>query len=127
MPVFRSLIAVIVAVFAGLAFAQGAERAMLGLSLPQPAALLASWGGASFVAASAALLLGRRWAPLGWLAAGSMLLLAVVSVAGGGASWMLVPGALIFTGLGGWLAIKTVKASYAPPFAAKKPKPGLFE
>lgn len=124
---FRSLIAIVVAVLAGLVFAQGVERAMHGLGLPQSAALLASWGGASFIAAGAALLLGRRWAPLGWLAAASMLLLAVVTVAGGAASWLLIPVALALTALGGWAAVKATKASYAPPFTAKKPKPGLFE
>jgi hypothetical protein len=123
----RSLIAIIAAIFGGLAFAQAVERLALGFGLPQSAALLASWGGASFIAAGAALLLGWRWAPLGWLAAAAMFLLAIVSVAGGGASWMLIPGALLVTGLGGWLAIKTVKATYAPPFVARKPKPGLFE
>lgn len=123
----RSLIAIIVAVFLGLVFAQAAERLTLEFGMPQAAALLASWGGASFVAAGAALLLGRRWAPLGWLAAASMLLLAIVSVAAGGASWLFIPGALVFTALGGWAAVKATGARYAPPFAAKKPNPGLFE
>jgi hypothetical protein len=123
----RSLIAIIAAIFGGLAFAQAVERLALGFGLPQSAALLASWGGASFIAAGAALLLGWRWAPLGWLAAASMFLLSVVSIAEGGASWMIAPGALVVTGLGGWAAVKATGASYAPPFAAKKPKPGLFE
>lgn len=124
---FRSLIAIVVAVLAGLVFAQGVERLTHGLGLPQSAALLASWGGASFVAAGAALFIGRRWAPLGWLAAASMFLLAVVTVAGGAASWLLIPVALALTALGGFAAVKATRATYAPPIVVKKPKPGLFE
>lgn len=120
---FRSLIAALVAVFAGLAAAQAVERLAAALSLPQWAALLAGWGVASFTGAGLALMIGKRWAPLGWLAAASMFLLAVVTAANG-AGWVLIPGAIFISAAGGFLAIKLLKARYEPPFV--KRDTGMF-
>lgn len=131
----RSLIAIVAAVVLGLAAARLVEGAAV-LFIPGAAptggdwplayqlALLASWGLAAFVAASASLLIGRRWAPLGWLAAASMLLLAVVSALSGPAASLLLPGALIVTGAAGYGAVKVTKAKNEAPFAARRP--GMF-
>ena len=132
----RSLIAVVAAVILGVAAArlvEGAAVQFIPGAAPMGAewplayqlALLASWGLAAFVAATASLLIGRRWAPLGWLATASMLLLAGVSAVSGPAAWPLLPGAVLVAGAAGYAAVKLTKAKNEPPFA--EPKSGLFE
>lgn len=131
----RSLIAVVAAVVLGVAaawlvegaavlFVPGAAPNGVEWPLAYQLALLASWGLAAFVAATASLFIGRRWAPLGWLAAASMLLLAGVSALSGPAASLLLPGALIVTGAAGYAAIKLTKAKNEAPFAPRRP--GMF-
>lgn len=134
----RSLIAVVVAAVLGVATAKFVENAATilfpaiaansvavgTLSAGYTLALLASWGLAALVASAVSLLIGRRWAPLGWLAAASMLLLAVVSALSGPSPLLLLPGAVIVTGAGGLAAVKLLKATTAPPIETRKA--GLF-
>ena len=100
----RSLIAVIIAVIFGLAVANGFERVGLawdGLSpIGFDSFLLAGWGTAAFVAAIIALLIGRKWAPLGWLAAAAMVLFGLASSA-----VMALP-ASVLGGIG-WITVLT--------------------
>lgn len=133
----RSLAAVLVAVVAGVATARLVELAAIAL-FPGVAAngaalgagrqlgLLAAWGLAAFVAAGASLLIGKRWAPLGWLAASAMLLLAIVSsLSVSGGALLLIPGAVAATAAGGYGAVRLLKARSTPPFISGQS--GLFQ
>ena len=130
----RSLFAVILAVLVGVATAQIVERVGVeafasgdaggAMSLAHQLVLVVSWGAGAFLAASLALLIGRRWAPLGWLTASSMLLLAVTSaVSSPQAVTLIVGGALSSLGAG-FGAIKLWRATNV--FPVKPTKPGLF-
>ena len=81
----RSLLAIIVATVTGFASAKFVEGA--GLSLGGAGvhniALLLGWGIGAFVAAVTALIIGQRWAPLGWLAAATVLLASVLALSAG--------------------------------------------
>lgn len=117
----RSLFAILAAVLAGFALArvlEGAGAAALG-EIPAPGAapsaayqaiLVAGWFAGAFVAAAIALLLGRRWAPLGGLAAGVILFSAVIMLVSTPLSWLLWPGALFATAAGGYAAVKLLRA-----------------
>ena len=117
----RSLFAVIVAVLLGFAasrFVEGAGAAALGESIAPDAApsmgyqavLLLGWLVGAFVAALIAVLLGRRWAPLGALAAGAIMFSAVIALISTPLSWLLWPGAAIATAGGGFAAVKLTRA-----------------
>lgn len=127
----RSLFAVIVAVIAGLGAArlvEGAGAALLDAAPMSPAyqgVLAAGWLVGAFVAAAMALLLGRRWAPLGALAAASVFLAAFIALIGNPLHWLLWPGAVLATALGGLAAVKLTGAKSAHP--ALRKKHGLFD
>lgn len=131
----RSLIAAIIAVLLGVSGAQLVERIGLQLfsganasagtmSAVHQLVLIASWGAGAFIAASLALLIGRRWAPLGWLCAASILLLAIMSAVSAPQALTLIAGATLATLGAGFGAVKLLRASYA--FPVKAEKPGLF-
>jgi len=82
--------------------------------------LLAGWGAGAFGAGLTALLIGRRWAPLGWLSAMTMFFLAFVTMIGQPLAWWLWPGAAIVTATGGLLAIRIMNAQYAYPGESAK-------
>lgn len=127
----RSLFAVIVAVITGLGAArlvEGAGAALFDAAPMSPAyqgVLVAGWLTGAFAAALLALLLGRRWAPLGGLAAASVFLAAFIALISNTLSWLLWPGAMLATALGGFAAIKLTGAKASHP--ALRKKDGLFD
>lgn len=121
----RSLFAVIVAVIAGLGAARFLEGGLAAISGAQGGAgysfiLAASWFFGAFVAALIALLIGRRWAPVGGLAAGTIFFSAFITMLPGTLGWWLWPMAAIATAAGGWLALRIGGAKAAPFSGAKK-------
>ncbi|WP_375202955.1 hypothetical protein [Hyphococcus sp.] len=127
----RSLAAVIVAVIVGLAAAktvEGGGAALLGAApgaAVYGALLLAGWLAGAFVAAALALIIGRRWAPLGALGAAAIFLAAVITLFSYPLSWLLWPGAIITTMLGGFAAIRLTGARKEHPDMRRKD--GLFD
>lgn len=140
----RSLLAIILAVIVGMVaakFVEGAGQMFFpapGVDFADPASLragagtipfgykamlVAGWALGAFFAAALALLITRRWAPVGWLAAASMTLLAIISLAAapfGALVWLC---ALIGTSAGGWAAVKLLRAGYAYPEAGQVKRP----
>ncbi len=139
----RSLAALLVAVLVGLTAAKFVESAAFAaFDLPpigesaaskvggapgkpavSPAAagvLTLSWLAAAFVAAGLALAIGRRWAPLGWLAAATIGFNAIVSLLGASAPFWVWPGGLLVSAAGGFLAVTAFRARYDYPAAAPK-------
>ncbi|MEM9494586.1 MAG: hypothetical protein AAGA09_01180 [Pseudomonadota bacterium] len=119
----RSLAAVIIATLIGLWLAKTVEGIALAmaaapagtsspLTLPvaHQAALLGGWFIGAFAAAFAALLIARRWAPIGMLSAATIALAAVIAMMSAPVSWWAWPSAFAVTGAGGFLAIKLLRA-----------------
>ncbi|MEO1014832.1 MAG: hypothetical protein AAFX08_06530 [Pseudomonadota bacterium] len=145
----RSLAALLVAVFVGLAAAKVVESVgFLAFDLPAiseqaggsgdgrapgkpvvssaAAGVLAlSWLVAAFVATALALLIGRRWAPLGWLAAATIGFNAIVSLLGASAPFWIWPAGLAASAAGGLAAVKGFRARRAYP--TPQVKDGFFE
>jgi len=124
----RSLLAVIAAIVAGLTaakFIEGGLAAVFNAAFPSAAyqgVLVFSWFVGAFTAALAALYIGRRWAPLGILCAAAILLLATMSLVAQPMSWLMWPGALLATTIGGFLAVRITGATKTPGGqAAKEP------
>ena len=111
----RNLFAIIAAILIGFSLAKFIEGAVGGSS-----GLLAGWFVGAFVATAIALLLGRRWAPLGILGAGTIFFSALIALIGAPASLLLWPGAVIATALGGWLALKVLGATNDQPQSGQK-------
>ncbi len=116
----RSLFAVIVAVIVGLGaakFVESGGAALIGSveGAAYQALLAFSWLVAAFVAASLALLLGRRWAPLGFLAAVTIFFSTVMTLLAADLSWLLWPGAAIVSAIGGYGALQITNATKAYP------------
>lgn len=128
---FRSLFAVIIAVIAGFAMAktiEGGGAALTGAtagSAQYLALLIGGWFAGAFVAALLAMFIGIRWAPLGGVAASSVFLGALITLFSNPLDWFVWPGALLATCLGGYGAIKLLKANGSYPLAQKKT--GLFD
>lgn len=127
----RSLAAVIVAIIAGLTLAKIVEGGGAALVEAQPRSglyqglLALSWFAGAFAAGVIALLIARRWAPVGIIAASSIFLSAFTALVSAPLSWLLWPAAIIATGAGAQFAIMATKATFAPP--APRSKGGLFE
>ncbi|WP_411818097.1 hypothetical protein [Hyphococcus sp. DH-69] len=116
----RLLAAAIIAVIAGFAVTKFVEAIGVGftgadVTVGYKAVLAVSWFIGSFVAALIALLIGRRWAPLGGLAASSIFLAAMIAMFSNPLGWVLWVCAAVLTGLGGYAAIKLTKASNIHP------------
>jgi len=125
----RSLFAVILATIIGLAvakFIEGAGVAGFDLTTPMPGAetslsiayqllLVAGWGVGALVAALIALALGKKWAPLGALAAMTVFFTALMSILTFSLNWLVLPGAAAMTGLGGYISIRLLKAQWPAP------------
>lgn len=133
----RSLVAVIVAVITGLAAAKFVEAFGQGMlhegaggvaeggsvSGSYQALLAAGWFVGAFVASALALLIGKRWAPLGVLAAGTVLFAAIITQITFTMSWFLWPMSAIATAAGGFLALKALKATRAYPLPSRSKAP----
>ncbi len=118
----RNLFAVIVATIAGLAIAKFVEGAVGGGAAPgeavtsaEQAGLVIGWGVGAFTAAALALAIGRRWAPLGWLGAGTIFFAAGITLMTFSLPLWLWPASAAATGAGGWLAVWLLKAKSAFP------------
>lgn len=84
--------------------------------------VVAGWSLGAFFGGLGALAIARRWAPVAWVVAASILGLAATNFAAiPHPLWMQV-GAVAGCGLGGMLAIRTMRGAYGPPPAeSKKP------
>lgn len=124
----RSLIAIIAAVLVGLIISKfvestgqsalGQEAEIFAGHAPSgvyQAILLAGWMAGAFFAGVIALLIGRRWAPLGALAAGTMFFSAIIAQASFSLSWLLLPAAALVTAAGGYAAIRLLGATNQYP------------
>ena len=132
----RSLIAVLVATIVGLTVSKFIEGAGLALLAPPPepggetagapggygALLLAAWLVGAFTAALSALLIGRRWAPLGGLAAATVFLSAAIGLMSFPGGWILWPLSAIATAGGGYGAIRLLRATNKYPEKASSEK-----
>ncbi len=122
----RSLLSIIVAVIIGLTtakFVEGAGAALLGektASLSYYLLLSVGWLAGAFAAAAIALALGRRWAPLGYLAGASMFFSAVMTLLSFSLSWFLWPVSALATGAGALAAVMLLKAQMAYPGATER-------
>lgn len=128
----RSLGAVIIATLLGLSFARFIEAASGGGVAPGAATtaanligLTAGWLFGSFAAAGIALLIGRRWAPLAWIAAATLALNAIITLASFKLPFFLWPASFAFPMLGGFLAIKLMGGVYVQE--TKPEGDGLFD
>ncbi len=126
----RSLISVIIAVIAGFALAKMVESAGASVTGAAPGSaaygsmLLLGWLLGAFLAALVALIFGGKWAPLGVLGAASIFLGAVITLFSYPLNWLLWPGALLATALGGLGAVKLTGAGFQHPAQRKS---GLFD
>ena len=114
----RNLAAIILATILGLAVAKFVEGLIGGGVAPGEAAsaqdlmgLAAGYCVGAFIASSLALLIGRRWAPLGWLGAVTILFAAVLTLLTFKLPLIIWPISAAACGAGGWLAIKLLKGS----------------
>ncbi|WP_425408661.1 hypothetical protein [Hyphococcus sp.] len=127
----RSFIAVIVAVVAGLTTAKFAEGAGAGLlnSAPPSGAyqiiLLISWFAGAFIAGCVALIIARRWAPVGIIASASIFISAVAAMLASPMNWLVWCGAVAVTFAGSYISILITHARFS--FPDKPAKTGLFE
>ncbi len=71
--------------------------------------LALGWGGGAFISAIIALALGRRWAPLGGLAAATIFFNSVITLLGMGLSWWLWPLSAAACAGGGVAALTILK------------------
>jgi hypothetical protein len=123
----RSLLAVLVAVLVGLTaakFLEGGIAALFGiegvisreasLTTAYQLNLLFSWLTASLIAATIAVLIGRKWAPLGWVASLTILFNAVMTMSAASVSWWAWIIAPLATLGGGFAAIRLLKAQSSP-------------
>jgi len=128
----RNLFAIILATIIGLAVARLVEGVIGGGVAPGETADAKALIGLSigyfvgaFVAAGLALLIGRRWAPLGWLGAGTVLFAAVITLLTFKLPLFLWPVSAAACGAGGWLAIRLLKG--AMQFSASGKTESLFD
>ena len=117
----RSLLAIIVAVICGLTVSRFIEAGLTALFVPQSpsdqlykVALLAGWTLGSFCAGAIALLIGRRWQPLGVLASATIGLNALITLPGAGLVFWMYPISLALIGLGAYAAMKLLRATSTP-------------
>jgi len=122
----RSLLSIIVAVIIGLAtakFVEGAGAALLGeeaASLSYNLLLALGWLTGAFAAAVIALVLGKRWAPLGFLAGASMFFSAIMTLMAFSLSWFLWPVSALATAAGALAAVRLLNAQMAYPGATER-------
>lgn len=128
----RNLLAIIIATIAGLASAKLVEGLIGGGAAPGEAigageltGLAVGYFAGAFVAAMLAMIIGRRWAPLGWLGAATIGFAAVITLVSFTLPWFLWPASAAACAAGGWCAIKLLRAQYEHPQAT--PKESLFD
>ncbi len=128
----RNLAAIILATIIGLALAKFIEGVLGGGVAPGEAASAQEYLGltvgyliGAFAASLIALLVGRRWAPLGWLSAATIFFAAVITILSFKLPLWVWPLSAAACAAGGWLAGRLLKAErqYRPG----KPKESLFD
>jgi hypothetical protein len=135
----RSVLSVVVGVLIGSLLILGVE--MLGHAVFPPAAgldpanpeslkavpagamltVIAAWFAGAFGGGVSASLIAKRWAPAAWVVAATILLLAGATMAGLPHPTWMIAGAIVSTGLGGYLAVKLTHGYYGQP-ASSGPK-----
>lgn len=130
----RNLLAIIIATLAGFVLIKNLEvLAIVHFAIDVRGALRGDnsiyfifagiWFLGAFFAALIALIIGRRWAPLGIWAAATIFFSAVLALLRdnpeGIFMWFIAAAA---TATGGWLAVKLLKAKSAYPQAASREK-----
>lgn len=128
----RNLVAIIPATIAGLAVAKVIESLLSGGVTPSSAvglgyqlALTLGYLTGAFAAAAIALVIGKRWAPIGWLASATIFFAAVITMVTFSLPLLLWPLSLAACMAGGWLAIRLLKATNAP--ARRNEAESLFD
>ncbi len=109
----RNLVAVILATVIGLTVAKFIEGLIGGgvaAGAREFGGLVAGYFAGAFIAAAIALLIGRRWVPLGWLGAATILFASVITLATFSLPLLLWPLSAAACGAGGWLAVTLLKA-----------------
>lgn len=125
----RNLLAIILASIAGLTVAKFVESLTGGgvqpgeaVGLQYQAGLVLGYLFGAFTAAALALLIGKRWAPLGWLGAATVFFAAGITLLTFKLPLLLWPASAVATLAGGWLAVKLLKAQSQYPHASPKEK-----
>ena len=117
----RSVFAIIAATLIGLTasrFVEGAGQAAGGAAPGGGVyqwSLALGWTLGAFAAALTALLIGRRWAPLGVLAAATIFFAAAIAQLSYSLSWFLWPASAAGTALGGYAAMRLLNARNVHP------------
>lgn len=105
----RSLLAIIIAVIAGLSVARFIEAATASfrktasslvesaLPIDYQLTLVVGWFVGAAVASALALLMGRKWAPLGFLAGGTIFFSAIITILTFSLNWLIAAPAAIAT------------------------------
>jgi hypothetical protein len=112
-----------------------------GLNLKDPAVLatvmdqipmgakivvIVGWFLGIFAGGAAALYIGKRWAPVAWVVAGTLFAMAAITMLQIPHPWWMVAGAIVATLAGGFSSVKLMRGSYARPASAPKtPTPGM--
>jgi hypothetical protein len=92
---------------------------MESIPLGAKIAVLVAWFAGILAGGSAALYIGRRWAPVAWVVAAALFgMAAVTMIQIPHPLWMMI-GAVVATLAGAFGAIKLFHGTYAPPLAAK--------
>ncbi|MEO1252434.1 MAG: hypothetical protein AAFW81_08830 [Pseudomonadota bacterium] len=125
----RNLIVIIIASIVGLAAAKFTESIVGGnagdaAGARYIAGLVVGYFLGAFIAAAIALIGGRRWAPLGWLGAATIFFGAVITMVTYALPFIMWPASAAACALGGWIAIRLLKAEAAPPATGGE---GLFD
>ena len=93
----------------------GDANAVKALPLGAKVALLIAWAAGAFGGGAAALIIAKRWAPVAWLVAATILLFAASNFLSFAHPLWMVIGSVPAAALGGWLAIIATRADYRSP------------
>ncbi len=83
--------------------------------------VITAWFAGAFGGGVAASLIAKRWAPAAWVVAATILLLAGATMAELPHPLWMIAGAIVSTGLGGYLSVKLTHGYYGQP-ATSGPK-----
>jgi len=120
---FGVLVAAFIVIFA----ANAAHHAFYnpdanGIGLAEQLGIIGAWAACAFLGGVIALLIAKRWAPVGWVVAMTMALFAITNIGVSSGAWGVMLAALPAIAGGGWLAILATRSRYGPP--PVKPKKG---
>ena len=95
--------------------AEQARRAIAALPLATKASVVAAWFVGAFGGGVVGSLLSKRWAPVAWVVAATIFLLAASSLMAIPHPWWMSAGAAMAAALGGFLAVRVTRARYGAP------------